>query len=128
VGAIVVDDGRLLLVRRGRPPGQGLWSLPGGRVEPGETDAEALRRELLEETGLEVIAGPLAGTVERPGPDGVVYEIHDYLATNAPDGRLTAGDDAADARWCHPSDLVRLPLTDGLAAALAEWGIIDLLP
>ncbi|MEZ0073558.1 NUDIX hydrolase [Planotetraspora sp. GP83] len=125
VGAIVADgDGRLLLVRRGRPPGEGLWSLPGGRVEAGETDAEAVRRELREETGLDVAVGPLAGTVERPGPGGVTYEIHDYLAT-APDGPLRAGDDAADARWCHPSDLVRLPLTDGLLDALSSWGIID---
>jgi 8-oxo-dGTP diphosphatase len=124
----VVDEGRLLLVRRGRPPGEGLWSLPGGRVEPGETDAEALRRELREETGLDVIAGPLAGTVERPGPEGVTYEIHDYLATSASDGRLVAGDDAAEASWCHASDLERLPLTDGLATALTEWGIIGPRP
>jgi 8-oxo-dGTP diphosphatase len=125
VGAIVVDgDGRLLLVRRGRPPGVGLWSLPGGRVEPGETDDEALRRELMEETGLEIAVGGLAGTVTRPGPDGVTYEIHDYLAT-AGAGPLTPGDDAADARWWRPSDLVRLPLTGGLVDALTDWGVID---
>ncbi|MBP2707642.1 NUDIX hydrolase [Microbispora sp. RL4-1S] len=127
VGGIVVDSaGRLLLVRRGRPPGQGLWSLPGGRVEAGETDEQALRREMREETGLEIEVGRLAGTVIRPGPDdGVAYEIYDYLATAA-GGRLTPGDDAADARWCPPADLLRLPLTPGLADALTEWGVIDL--
>ncbi|TQS24655.1 NUDIX hydrolase [Microbispora sp. KK1-11] len=124
VGAIVTDaEGRLLLVRRGRPPGEGLWSLPGGRVEPGESDEQALRRELREETGLDVTVVRLAGTVLRPAPGGATYEIHDYVATAS--GVPVAGDDAADARWCAPSDLVRLPLTDGLADALAGWGVVS---
>ncbi|WP_433350533.1 NUDIX hydrolase [Microtetraspora malaysiensis] len=125
MGAIVRDPvGRLLLVRRGHPPGEGLWSLPGGRVEPGESDAEAVRRELREETGLDGAVGLLAGTVLRAGPAGVTYEIHDYLVTAA-DGHLTPGDDAADARWYAPAELVRLPLTDGLVDALVSWKVID---
>ncbi|MFC0865756.1 NUDIX hydrolase [Sphaerimonospora cavernae] len=126
VGAIVVDEsGRLLLIRRGRPPAEGRWSLPGGRVEPGETDAEAVRRELREETGLDVTVDRWAGAVERPGPGGVTYEIHDYVATADPPAPLSPGDDAADARWCRPTDLVRLPLTHGLLEALHEWGILS---
>ncbi|MBG0815128.1 NUDIX hydrolase [Planomonospora sp. ID82291] len=122
VGAIVRDDSRrLLLVRRGRPPGEGFWSVPGGRVEPGESDAEAVVREVAEETGLTVAVGPLAGTVERPGPPGVVYEIRDYLAEVA-GGALAPGDDAADARWFAPGELSRLPVTPGLLEALADWG------
>ncbi|MFI6482620.1 NUDIX hydrolase [Nonomuraea sp. NPDC050663] len=124
VGAIVIRDDLLLLVRRGRPPGQGLWSLPGGRVEPGENDDEALRRELREETGLEVQAGPLVGTVDRPGPGGVVYEIRDYRAT-VTGGVLRAGDDAADARWCPLDELVRLPLSEGLLETLIGWEIVS---
>ncbi|WP_063842965.1 NUDIX domain-containing protein [Sphaerimonospora mesophila] len=125
VGAIVLDDsGRLLLVRRGHPPAQGSWSLPGGRVEPGETDVEAVRRELREETGLDVVVDRWAGAVERPGPGGVTYEIHDYVATADPPGPLSPGDDAADARWCERADLVRLPLTSGLLDALSEWGVL----
>ncbi|MER5647956.1 NUDIX domain-containing protein [Streptosporangium sp. NPDC002524] len=124
VGAIVFDgSGRMLLVRRGRPPGEGLWSVPGGRVEPGESDPEAVAREVLEETGLTVVPGPLAGTVDRPGPGGAVYEIRDYLA-EVSGGTLAAGDDAADARWFTPEELPRLPLTPGLLDALAEWGVI----
>lgn len=124
VGGIVRDGrGRLLLVRRGRPPGAGLWSVPGGRVEPGEDDAAALVRELKEETGLDVVAGALAGSVDRPGPGGVVYEIHDYEA-RAVGGVLRAGDDAADARWVTAAELRELPLTDGLVEALESWGLL----
>src|SRR5580693_7928125 len=79
VGAVINDDqGRLLLIKRGHEPGAGLWSIPGGRIEPGETDAEALVREMREETGLAVEAGPLLGSVQRPGRDGDVLDIRDY--------------------------------------------------
>lgn len=124
VGAIVFDEaGRLLLIRRAHPPGEGLWSLPGGRVEPGESDAEAVIREVREETGLTVAPGPLAGTVDRPASGGAVYEINDYLATVTA-GRLTPGDDASDARWCTPADLAGLPLTPGLLEALTDWNVL----
>lgn len=116
-------DGRLLLVRRGRPPGEGQWSIPGGRVEPGEDDPAAVARELKEETGLDVAVGALAGTVDRPGPDGVVYEIHDYTAT-VTGGTLRAGDDAAEVRWVGPDDLGALPITPGLLDALTQWGVL----
>lgn len=125
VGAVIKDAaGRLLLIRRGHPPGEGLWSLPGGRVEAGETDQQAVAREVSEETGLSVAPGPLIGSVTRPGPDGAVLEIRDYAAS-VTGGILAAGDDAADARWVRPAELGTLPLTTGLAGALAEWGVLD---
>ena len=99
VGAIVRDDqGRLLMVQRGHAPSAGTWSVPGGRVESGESDADAVVREVREETGLEVRPNELVGHVERPGPGGVVYDIFDYAA-DVVSGQLTAGTDAADARW-----------------------------
>jgi 8-oxo-dGTP diphosphatase len=122
VGALVRDDeGRLLVVLRAREPSAGTWSIPGGRVEPGETDAEAVAREVHEETGLTVRPGAHVGTVERPGPGpGVVYEIHDYAA-EVVDGDLAAATDAADARWVTPTELAALPCTPGLLETLREW-------
>ncbi len=124
VGAIITDAaGRLLLIRRGHEPGKGLWSLPGGRVEPGETDEQALSREVMEETGLAVAPGPLIGAVRRGAPGGAVFDIRDYAAT-VTGGTLAAGDDADDARWAGPAELAALPLTDGLMGALTEWGVL----
>jgi 8-oxo-dGTP diphosphatase len=123
-GAVVHDAaGRLLLVRRGREPGRGLWSLPGGRCEPGETAAEAAVREVREETGLTVAAGRLVGRVERPGPAGAVYVVDDVACTVV-GGELAPGDDADDARWVDAAGLARLPLTDGLLAALTGWDVL----
>ena len=125
VGAIVRDgQGRLLLIQRGHDPEAGRWSLPGGRVEPGESDAQALAREMLEETGLIVTPGPLVGAVERPGTGDTVLDIRDYAAT-VTGGTLAAGDDAADARWVAPGDLASFPLTTGLAGILRSWGVLE---
>ena len=124
VGAVVTDgQGRLLMIKRGREPGAGLWSIPGGRIEPGETDAEALVREMLEETSLTVQVGRLLGQVRRPGLNGAVIEISDYAATVI-GGTLRAGDDAADARWVAAGDMDSLEITDGLIEALTDWGVL----
>ena len=124
VGAIIRDGaGRLLLVQRGHAPAQGLWTIPGGKVEPGETDAQALAREIAEETGLAIEVGPLAGSVQRPGLPGTIYEIFDYDATLVDaTAEARAADDAADLRWVHPDELGALSLTDGLVDALTAWG------
>lgn len=124
VGAVIKDDlGRLLLIKRGHSPGAGLWSLPGGRIEPGETDAEALVREVREETGLAVEAGHLLGTVQRPAHDGDVFDIRDYAAT-VTGGLLQPGDDAADARWVDAIEMESLPITEGLTETLTSWGVL----
>jgi ADP-ribose pyrophosphatase YjhB (NUDIX family) len=124
VGGVIKDErGRLLLIKRGHEPGIGLWSLPGGRVEPGETDAEALVREMREETGLVVEAGRLLGRVRRPAGHGDVLDIRDYAATVI-GGTLNPGDDAADARWVGAEEFGGLPVTEGLAEILISWGVL----
>lgn len=128
VGAIITDDsGRLLLIRRRNEPGAGLWSVPGGRIEPGETDEQALVREVLEETSLAVTCGPLLGAVERPGLAGDVVDIRDYVAF-VTGGELAAGDDAADARWVTPAEAAALEaagqVTAGLLDALRAWTVL----
>ena len=122
VGAIVHDPaGRLLLVRRRNPPSAGLWSLPGGRVEPGERDVDAVVRELAEETGLDVEPHALVGVVRRPAPDGSTYVIRDY-ACSVRGGTLAAADDALDVTWASGADLDGLALVPLLREALQEWG------
>jgi 8-oxo-dGTP diphosphatase len=127
-GGIVLDTGddgrqRLLVIRRGRPPGEGRWSVPGGRCLPGETTAACCVREVREETGLDVAVLRLAGRVERDAPGGAVFVIDDYLC-RANGGTLVAGDDAAAARWVTRAELVELPLVPQLWEALAGWSAL----
>jgi 8-oxo-dGTP diphosphatase len=127
VGGIVVsDDGRLLLVRRGQEPAKGAWSVPGGRVEAGESDAEATAREVLEETAVVVRVGRLAGSVERDAPGGGVYLIRDYLCRPEDTGPtvVRAGDDADEAGWFTPAELRALNTSPGLVEALEAWGVL----
>jgi 8-oxo-dGTP diphosphatase len=125
VGAVIKDgDGRLLLIRRGHEPGKGLWSIPGGRIEAGESDEEALIREVSEETGLIVTPGRLIGTVRRPGGTAdSLFDIRDYAA-EVTGGTLVPGDDADGAAWVGRDELETLPLTDGLLDALRSWGAL----
>jgi ADP-ribose pyrophosphatase YjhB (NUDIX family) len=134
VGAVVVDGDRLLLIRRGRGPAAGEWSVPGGRVEAGETVAEAVVRELHEETGLEGVCGDLLGWVERIGSDdgdpddqdANHFVILDFTVTLLdPQATPVAGDDAAEAAWVLLSDVAEQRLVDGLAEFLHDHGVID---
>ena len=122
VGAVCVRDGRLLLIRRGRGPGVGSWSLPGGRVAPGEPLVEAVARELQEETGLRGRVGALCGIAERIGPSWH-YVILDYWG-DAADGEARAGDDATDVTWATRADLTALDCVAGLRTWLAEHGVL----
>jgi ADP-ribose pyrophosphatase len=109
VGAIVFRNNRVLLVRRGRPPSQDLWAIPGGRVEIGETLQEAAEREILEETGITIRAQEPVYTfdyIERDGsaPPRFHYVIIDLTADYI-SGKIRAGDDAAEARWVAAEEL-----------------------
>ncbi len=125
-GGIVVHDGRILLVRRGREPNVGKWSVPGGRVEPGESLRATVAREVLEETGIEVDVGELAGWVERIDPLGSYhFVILDFFARARDETQeAVAGDDATEARWVPLAELTRLDLVEGLAAFLQAVGSV----
>jgi 8-oxo-dGTP diphosphatase len=124
VGAIVVRDNRVLLVRRGQPPSEGLWAIPGGRVELGETLQEAAGREIKEETGLTVCARDPVHTFDvilrdKTGRVQFHYVIVDLLADYV-GGALRPGDDAREARWVTPEELEELPINQTTREVLQE--------
>ena len=114
VGAIVIEDDRVVLVKRGHAPLQGKWSIPGGVLEVGETLRKAAVREVLEETGLTIEPGELLGVFERVVPDEqgrtkYHYVLIDFLCRRVA-GELAAGDDAEEVRWFRDDELAGLEL------------------
>jgi 8-oxo-dGTP diphosphatase len=114
VGVVVWKDGRVLLIRRGKAPMDGRWSLPGGRQELGETVRETAVREVAEETGLDIRLGPLLDVVDSMRRDAagrivLQYALVDFEADWA-GGAPVAGDDAVDVAWADPDALDRYGL------------------
>jgi ADP-ribose pyrophosphatase YjhB (NUDIX family) len=124
VGAIIVEDGRVALIRRGRPPLEGQWSIPGGAMELGETLREAAQREALEETTLQVETADLLGVFDRIVKDeeGSVlyhYALVDFLCRRT-SGELSAAGDAVDAKWFTAEEIDELGLADDTAGVIRQ--------
>lgn len=116
VGGVIISGGRALLIRRGSPPLEGQWSIPGGMLESGETLVLGVRRELLEETGMEVKVLELIEVFERINLDGegrarYHYVVLDYLC-EAVRGEARAGSDVTDVAWATPEELALYALTE----------------
>ena len=124
VGAVVLDGDRVLLVKRGHEPLKGEWSLPGGKVELGETLEAAIAREVLVETGLEVEVGPVIEVFDRiyHSTDGRVeyhYVLVDYVCRAIGD-RITSGSDADEVRWVATDDLAAYRLTEKATSVINQ--------
>jgi 8-oxo-dGTP diphosphatase len=127
VGVVVWKDGKVLLIRRGRPPREGDWSLPGGRQKLGETTRQTAIREVREEAGIEIVVGHLLDVIDSVVPDGdgrirYHYTLADFDAEWHA-GEAVAGGDAAALEWVDPADLARYDLwdeTERLIALSAE--------
>ena len=122
VGAVVWREGHVLLERRGQPPAQGIWSIPGGLMELGETAMQAVVREVREECGIEITVGPVLGLFEpiQRDLDGRIryhYVVIDFVARYR-SGELCVGDDAADLRWADPVALEDYALTPAVHAMI----------
>jgi 8-oxo-dGTP diphosphatase len=123
VGAVAVVGGALLLVRRGHEPETGRWTLPGGRVEPGETVPAAVEREMREETGLEVRCGDLVGWAERRGA-GYHFVILDFAVEVIGPTAPSAGGDASDVAWVALGEVPGVDLVRGLEDFLRAHGVV----
>ena len=128
VGALVVHDGAVLLVRRGQAPSRGVWAVPGGRVELGETLAEATEREVREETGVEVRAGEPVWSFDsvirdREGRVRYHYVIVD-LAAEYLAGEPRGQDDALEARWARSADFTGLTVSAPTLELLRRIGFL----
>lgn len=126
VGAIAVADDALLMVKRGTPPYEGKWSIPGGRVEAGETLAAAVVREVAEETGLAVVCDRFVGFAEIIA-EGVHAVVLDFEVITMDVDEPVAGSDAAAAAWVPIHAVCERPLVTGLAEFLSDHGIIETL-
>lgn len=131
VGVAILDEGRVLLVQKRSGPFAGLWGVPGGKIELGETRVEAAHREVAEETGLEIELGDPIWIGEAIGPGEEPawhFTLVDFVARPI-GGRLEPGDDAAAARWVTPDEMRRLdliPLMEALIEPLED--MIENLP
>ena len=121
--AVILDSaGRFLLVQRANPPEEGHWTLPGGRVDPGETLEQTAIREVYEETGVIVRIIKELGQLNVPEGKGGTYEIHDFLAEWI-GGEPVAGDDATNVGWFRPDELYGMTLTTDLIGYLTRYGV-----